>query len=43
MHMGIMDIGITVIVSTEQKGILQFNQNSDIKKAVYLFTFRHMA
>jgi len=26
MHMGMMDTGIPVIISTEQKGILQFNQ-----------------
>jgi hypothetical protein len=25
MHMGMMDTGIPVIISTEQKGILQFN------------------
>ena len=42
MHMGMMDTGIPVIVSTEQKGILQFNQNSDVKKAEYVSTYRHM-
>ena len=42
MHMGMMGTGITVIISTEQKGILQFNQNSDVKKAEYASTFRHL-
>jgi len=40
MHMGMTDTGITIIISTEQKGILQFNQNSDVKKAQLCVNFR---
>lgn len=38
MHMGMMDTGNPVIISMEQKGILQFNQ----KKAEYVSTYRHL-
>jgi len=42
MHMRMMDTGIPVIISTEQKGILKFNQNSDVKKAECVSTYRHL-
>ena len=40
MHMGMTDTGITITISTEQKGILQFNQNSDVKKAELCVNFQ---
>jgi hypothetical protein len=38
--MGMTDTGITITISTEQKGILQFNQNSDVKKAELCVNFQ---
>jgi len=40
MHIGMTDTGITIITSTEQKDILQFNQNSDVKKAELCVNFQ---